>query len=69
MGYDVLPSIDLLRESSDKELEAVIEESQQALLDIRTQAQFAPPEKPHLFKAHRKLIARCKSVLNERSQT
>lgn len=66
MSTDVFPSLDLLRESSDKELNQVVQESQQTLLEIRTQANFAPVPKPHLIKAHKKLIARCKTVLNER---
>lgn len=66
MGNEVLPSIDLLRESTDEELAKVIEESQQSLLDIRTQANFTPVPKPHLIRSYRKLIARCKTILRER---
>lgn len=67
MTQVAIPSIELLRESTDDELEAVIKESQQAILDLKTQAQFAPLEKPHLIRTHKKLIARCKTLLRERS--
>ncbi len=67
MAQVAIPSLELLRESTDDELEAVIKESQQAILELKTQAQFASPEKPHLIRTHKKLIARCKTLLRERS--
>ena len=55
-----------LRTCAPEELKAVIKESQVKLLDLRTQAQFCSPGNSHLFKGYRKLIARAKTVLNER---
>lgn len=65
MAQIALPSIELLRESTVEELNKVIEESQQTLLEIRTQANFAPVPKPHLIRSYKKLIAQCKTVLND----
>lgn len=69
MASEVFPSIDLLRESQDHEIEEVIKESQEALLEIRTQANFCPIEKPHLIRQHKRLIARCKTILRERRRS
>lgn len=60
---EVMLSMEDLRACSDKELNTIINESQQAILGIRTEGQFCPIEKPHLLKAHKKLIARCKTIL------
>ena len=66
MAQLALPTMELLRESTDAELNKVIEESQAALLEIRTQANFAPLPNPHFIKAYKKLIARRKTILNNR---
>jgi ribosomal protein L29 len=62
-------TVSQLRECTDTELNGIIKESQQAILDMRHQAAciVMPIEKPHLIRAHKKLIARCKTVLKEQS--
>ena len=59
-----------LRESSDDELQTVIDETQKKLLEIREQSSYglrsSNVEKPHLVREYKKLIARCKTVLRER---
>lgn len=63
--------ISTLRECNEFMLSKVIAESEQAIFDIRQQnASFGrkwPVKKLHLIKLHRKQIARCKTILSERS--
>lgn len=59
-----------LRESTPDELRAVIAETKQKLLEIREQnsygRKFEPP-KPHLIREYKKLIARCETLLREKT--
>jgi len=57
-----------LRACSIKELQAVIEDSQQRLLEIRHQSQLRPNPKPHQIKALKKQIARCETIIKEKMQ-
>lgn len=67
-SQEVFISADFLRDASDEELKGLIEETQKRLLDLKTQAQFCPPEKSHLFRSYRRLIARAKTILRERQE-
>ena len=64
-NQEVFISAEFLRESSPDELVAAIDEAQQKLLELRSEANFAPLGKPHLVKAYKKLIARAKTILRE----
>lgn len=55
-----------LRQLSDQELKARAVELKDELFHLRLQRASGQLEKPHLFKQHRKEIARCLTILTER---
>lgn len=62
--------VDELRDyCSEEELRGIIADSEKAIFSMRQQnAEFGrqwPVSKPHLLKAHRMQIARCKTLLKE----
>lgn len=68
-NQEVFISNELLRESSDEELRAALTETQQKLLELRSEDSLGRvwnPKRPHLAKGYKKLIARIKTVLRER---
>ena len=65
-NQEVFISAEFLREAPAEEIKEMIAETEAKLLGLRTTAQFNRPERPHLFKAYRRLIARAKTILRER---
>ena len=66
---EVMIKAEDLRQATDEELEQVIEESTQKLHEMRSADMHGNkwiPKKPHLIKAHKKLIARANTILRER---
>jgi len=66
---EIYISNELLRESSDEELEDVIKDCQERLFEMRHQQaslKGLTMKRHHIIKATKKLIARAKTILNER---
>ena len=67
---EAMLSISALRDCTDDTLRGVIVESEEAIFALRQQnAKFghnSPIAKPHLTKAYRRQIARCKTILLEK---
>lgn len=60
---------DELRQLSDEELRARAAELKDELFRMRLQKASGQLEKTHLFKQHRREIARCLTILTERQMT
>lgn len=67
---EAMLAISALRECTDDVLRGVIVESEEAIFTMRqANADFGrhwQVTKPHLMKAHRRQIARCKTLLSKR---
>jgi len=57
-----------LREMSDDQLQATLEETTKTLFKLRLQAQAERLDVPSELKRNRKLIARIKTIQNERTR-
>ena len=55
-----------IRQMSDEEIKQRIKELEEDLFNLRVQKAFGQLEKPHLFKAIKRDIARMKTILRER---
>lgn len=66
-NQEIFLSAQAIRETglSNSDLQLLLTETQQKLLSLRTQIALGPV-RPHLIKGYRKLIARIKTVINER---
>ena len=63
---EAMLSISTLRDCSNDMLRSVIVESEEAIFSMRQQnAEMNSVGKPHLMKAHRRQIARCKTLLSK----
>ena len=58
-----------LRDMSDDQLAATLREACQTLFRMKVQAQTERLDVPSELKRHRRLIARIKTIQNERSQS
>jgi len=68
-NQEVFLSTEFLRDSSDEELKALIKETQRDIFEVRNQLVWGRKfniERPHLVNGYKKLIARAKTILNER---
>jgi large subunit ribosomal protein L29 len=57
-----------IREMSVTEIETKLRETRDSLLQMRLRKNTGQVEKPHLFKAYRKDIARMETLLNEKKK-
>ena len=55
-----------LREMSDEQIELTWKEASENLFRLRLQAQTERLDAPSELRRHRRLIARCQTILNER---
>lgn len=55
-----------IRELSVAEIETKIRETREALLQMRLKKNTGQVEKPHMFRVHRKDIARLETILTEK---
>ena len=58
-----------LREMSDDQLEATLRDTSQTLFRLKIQSQTERLDVPTELKRNRRIIARIKTILNERSRT
>jgi large subunit ribosomal protein L29 len=58
-----------LREMSDEQLTLTLKESSESLFRLRLQAETERLDAPSELKRHRRLIARIKTIQNERART
>ena len=58
-----------LREMSDEQIQLTWKEASENLFRLRLQAQTERLDAPSELRRHRRLIARCQTILNERSRT
>lgn len=58
-----------LRDMSDEQIQLTWKESAETLFRLRIQAQTERLDAPSELKKHRRLIARCQTILNQRTQS
>jgi large subunit ribosomal protein L29 len=57
-----------LRDMSDEQVQLTWKEAAETLFRLRIQAQTERLDAPSELKKHRRLIARCQTILNQRAQ-
>jgi large subunit ribosomal protein L29 len=57
-----------LRDMSDEQVELTWKEASENLFRLRMQAQTEKLDAPSELKRHRRIIARCQTILNQRAQ-
>jgi large subunit ribosomal protein L29 len=58
-----------LRDMSDEQVQLTWKEAAETLFRLRIQAQTERLDAPSELKRHRRLIARCQTILNQRAQS
>jgi len=61
--------VDEIREMSDEQLELTLKETTENMFQLRLQAQTERLDAPSELRKHRRIIARIKTVLNERRRS
>lgn len=57
-----------LRQLSDEDLQKKIGECEEEMFNLRVKSAFSPLDKSHKVSTSKKMIALCKTILNERKK-